>query len=75
MSVDHVFDDRICTTVCTINRWPDPIFKPRPGLYYVIARVAVMDLLKLASMDGMYGGYSHPFAVVDDFGDLVGVPA
>lgn len=75
MSVDHVFEDRIWTDVCSIQRWPDAIYRSRPGTYTVISTHSVLELLKLASRNGTYGGYMHPTAVVDDFGDLVGVPA
>ena len=75
MSVHHVFPDCIVTDVCTMNRWPDKIYKVRPGVYYVISSCAFLDLLALSTRDGTYGSYRHPVAVVDDFGDLVGVPA
>ena len=38
----------------------------------VIAHEAVLDLMELTQLN--WGGYIHPTAVVDDFGNLVGVP-
>ena len=75
MSIQHVFGDRICTDVCTIQRWPEAIYRHRAGTYMVVCTSSVLALLKLASRNGTYGGYMHPTAVVDDFGDLVGAPA
>lgn len=74
MSIEHIFDDCICTNVCTIRRWPAPIYSVRPGVYFIIAKEAVLDLLAISFRDGVFGGFSHPVAVMDDFGDLVGVP-
>lgn len=75
MSVKHVFPDVIMTDVCHMYRWPDPIFRARPGAYFVIATSAVLELLGMADPHRLLLGFMHPTAVVDDFGDLVGVPA
>ena len=74
MAVQHILGDRICTDVCSIQRWPDAIYRPAPGKYLVIATTAVLDLLKLHDRTGPHAGFAHPFAVADDFGNLVGVP-
>lgn len=74
MSVEHVFVDRIHTNVCSISRWPEDVYRHPAGTYMVIAVRGVLDLLLLHSRDGTYSGFTHPAAVVDDFGNLVGVP-
>lgn len=72
MSVQHVFDSGIYTDVCSIHRWPDPVYRARPGTYMVIA---TLDVLRLVRMDKSHDGvFQHPVAVADDFGNLVGVP-
>lgn len=74
MSVKHVFPDSIVTDVCHMHRWPHPIHQVRPGTYFVIATRAVLDLLNMADPNRFLLGFMHPTAVVDDFGNLVGVP-
>lgn len=62
----------IHTTVCGIYRWPNKFMQLKPGPYYSI--IAGMDVLNLVRMD-TESQFTHPVAVVDDFGNLVGVPA
>lgn len=64
--------NRIFTQVCSIVRWPEDVYRHRPGTYMLVATRAVLDYVKLTQMD--WAGLIHPTAVVDDFGNLVGVP-
>lgn len=63
----------IYTPVCSIMRWPAKAFGARPGTYAVIADVEVLRFIRMNK--NIAEVFMHPIAVVDDFGDLVGVPA
>lgn len=60
------------TSVCGIYRWPDRFMQVKPGPYYSI--IVKYEVVKLMNMiEG--SKWDHAVAVVDDFGNLVGVPA
>lgn len=72
MSIAFISPNSIHTTLCSITRWPDAVFRNRPGTYMVIANLEVLRFIRMdKSLDAVW---SHPSAVMDDFGDLVGVP-
>lgn len=66
----------IHTAVCGIYRWPSKLMEIKPGPFYsVIASMDVMRLLDLSDCHKRPYYSIHAAAVVDDFGNLVGVPA
>lgn len=62
----------IYTSICSIVRWPHDLHRNRPGTYMVVADLDVLRLIRMDKSNDHV--FQHPSAVVDDFGNLVGVP-
>lgn len=63
----------IHTTVCGIYRWPSKLMEIKPWPFYSV--IANMDVMQVINMNDHPYYSVHSVAVVDDFGNLVGVPA
>ena len=69
MEIDYAWQgDGYFTDFFSVTRWGSLI--ERSGTYRVIATMKVLAIAQMGSSD-----YAHPTCVVDDFGDLVKVPA